>query len=469
MKKCARFNLQAAMAAAICLIILTAALSAASQTGDFKKLETVANAELAETNTPGAAVAIVRDERVVFARGFGAANVETGEPVTTEMLFRIGSMTKTFTALALLSLAEEGKLRLEEPVGNYVKGLNPKLAQITLHQLLTHTSGVRDEGRPYGAHDETALLNAVRGWKEDLFFTEPGRIFSYSNLNYALVGAAIEEAGGKPFADAMSERVFKPLGMSRSAFRPTEAMTYPLAQGHNARGNAKPVVVRPYTDNVPNWAAGFMFASANDLARFAVAFLNEGKLDGKQPIAAKNIFKASRGAVEIPGLDGAKYGYGLRIGEIRGVRVLSHGGAIPGFGAQIIMSPAHRVAVIILANKSGARLDKTVETALEMTLPLKAKPEMKPPVSLPLTAQQMQSYNGIYRHSPRQFFEIVAQDGKLYLKDEEDLLALENIGENRFLYNRGNSAATDDLTFVPGADGKPEYLHINGRAFRKGR
>jgi hypothetical protein len=81
----------------------------------------------------------------------------------------------------------------------------------------------------------------------------------------------------------------------------------------------------------------------------------------------------------------------------------------------------------------------------------------------------MQSYTGIYRHSPRQFFEIVVQDGKLFLKDEEDLLTLKNIGENRFLYVRGNPAAADDLTFVPGTDCKPEYLHINGRAFRKGR
>lgn len=468
MKKYACFALQAAIIA--CLIISNA-LSAVAQNIDFKKLESVISAELAETNTPGAAIAVVRGGRVVFARGFGAANVETGEPVTTEMLFRIGSMTKTFTALALLSLAEEGKLRLDEPIGNYVKGLNPKLAQITPHQLLAHTSGIRDEGRPYGAHDETALLETVRGWKEDYLFTEPGRIFSYSNLNYALLGAAIEETSGKPFADAMNERVYKPLGMSRTTFRPTQAMTYPLAQGHNARGNAKPVVVRPYTDNVPNWAAGYMFSSVNDLARFVVAFLNDGKLDGKQAIAPKNIVKASSGAVDIPGLDAVKYGYGLRVEEIRGVPVVSHGGAIPGFGAQMIMSPGHRVAVIVLANRSGARLDKTVETALEMMLPLKAKPETKPPVFLPLTAQQMQSYTGIYRHSPRQFFEILVRDGKLFLKDEEDLLALENVGENRFLYNRGNpaTAATDDLTFVPGADGKPEYLHINGRAFRKGR
>ncbi|HEX8247450.1 MAG TPA: serine hydrolase [Pyrinomonadaceae bacterium] len=466
MKKLASFAFQTAMIA--CLIILNA-LPAAAQNIDFKKLESVVNAELAETNTPGAALAVVQGERVVFAKGFGAANVETGEPVTAEMLFRIGSMTKTFTALALLGLVEEGKLKLEEPLGNYVKGLNPKLAQITLHQLLAHTSGLRDEGRPYGAHDETALLETVRGWKEDYLFTEPGRIFSYSNLNYALAGAVIEETSGKPFADAMSERVYKPLGMSRATFRPTVAMTYPLAQGHNARGNAKPVVVRPYTDNVPNWAAGYMFASVNDLARFAVAFLNDGKLDGKQAIAAKNIVKASSGSVDIPGLDAVKYGYGLRVEEIRGVAVVSHGGAIPGFGAQIIMSPRHRVAVIVLANKSGARLDKTVETALEMTLPLKVKPETKPPVFLPLTAPQMQSYAGVYRHSPRQFFEIAVQEGKLFLKDEEDLLALENIGENRFLYKRGNSTAMDDLTFVTGADGKPEYLHINGRAFRKGK
>jgi len=442
------------------------AFAVLAQNGSFERLDAIINSELKETNTPGAAVVIVKADRMVFSNGFGRANVETNEPATAEMLFRTGSMTKMFTALTLLSLVAEGKVKLDEPVGKYLKGLTPRIALITFHLLLTHTSGIRDEGRPYGPHDESALRDAARNIKDDYLFTEPGQIFSYSNLNYVLVGAAMEEIAAKPYADSVSERLLKPLGMTRTTFRPTEAMTWPLAQGHNARGDAQPAVVRPFTDNVAGWPAGFLFSSANDLARFALAFLNRGMLDGKQPIAQTNIGAMSAASVDIPGIP-VKYGYGLRVEYIRGVPIVGHGGAIPGFGAQILMSPEHRVAVIVLTNKSGARLEKTVETALEMMLPLKTKPEAKPKPSLTIPDEEMRSLVGMYSHSPRQFFEIVVQQGKLFLKDEEDLLPLQKIGVNRFLMRQGNAPEPEDVTFVTGKDGKPAYLHINGRAFRK--
>src|SRR5262247_358797 len=116
-----------------------------SSNPDFGELEKVALAELAETNTPGAAVGIVSGDRLVFAKGFGVSNVETGAPLSPDMLFRLGSTTKMFTAAGVVMLAEEGKLKLDEPIGKYAKGLSPKIAGITAHQLLSHTSGLKDE------------------------------------------------------------------------------------------------------------------------------------------------------------------------------------------------------------------------------------------------------------------------------------------------------------------------------------
>ena len=112
------------------------------QSRDFSELEKVVLAELREKNTPGAAVAIVKDNKIVFAKGFGVANVETRMQVTPDTLFQIGSITKSFIATALLTLAAEGKLKLDVPIGNYVKGLSPKIANVTLHHLLSHTSGM---------------------------------------------------------------------------------------------------------------------------------------------------------------------------------------------------------------------------------------------------------------------------------------------------------------------------------------
>jgi CubicO group peptidase (beta-lactamase class C family) len=149
-----------------------------------------------------------------------------------------------FTAAALVTLAEQGKIKLDAPIGNYVKGLFPKLSALTAHQLLTHTAGLRDEGNePIGLHDDSALASYVLSWKDNYFFTDPGKIYSYSNPGFRLAGFVVQEISGKPYADVMEEIIFKPLGMDRTTLRPTLAMTYPFSQGHD--GADKTAVVRP--------------------------------------------------------------------------------------------------------------------------------------------------------------------------------------------------------------------------------
>jgi CubicO group peptidase (beta-lactamase class C family) len=202
--------------------------SATQQESGFAELEKVALEELQETETPGAAVAVVSGERVVVGKGFGESNVETHAHVKPEMLFRLGAPTKVLTAAVLVMLAEEGKIRLDEPIGAYVKGLSPKIAQVTTHQLLTHTAGLKDESPMYGRHDESALADTVRSWKDDYFVSGPGQKFSHSNPGYWLAGFVVEQLTGKPFADQLKERLFDPLGMSNTTFRPTIAMTFPI-------------------------------------------------------------------------------------------------------------------------------------------------------------------------------------------------------------------------------------------------
>src|SRR5262249_32673841 len=170
----------------ITLIILTlpvapTSLALQEQQPNYSQLEAVLREELKETNTPGATIAIVSGDRVIYSKALGISNIETGAPMTTDMLFRIGSTTKMFTATALISLAEEGKLKLDEPIGKYVDGLNAKIAQLTAHQLLTHTAGIIDEAPMYGDHDDSALGRTIRSWKDDQLFTQPGKIISYSN------------------------------------------------------------------------------------------------------------------------------------------------------------------------------------------------------------------------------------------------------------------------------------------------
>src|SRR5262245_55748364 len=319
------------LAAALALALIARVAPAARaqpKAPDFRALEQLAQEELKATGTPGAAVAVILGDRVVLAKGFGVASAESREPVTPDTLFRIASTTKILTAAALASLEEQGKVRFDAPISRYAKGLDAKVGRLTLHQLLSHTASLRDESSYSGPHDDEALGAFVRSWRSDYLFTEPGDVYSYSNPGYALAGFVLGEAAGKPYADAMRDLVFKPLGMGRSTLRPTLALTYPLAQAHEATAT-RPRVVRPFPDDARFWPNGGVFTSANDFSRFALAFLNGGKVDRRQALSPAVVARLYRTHFPRPGGaagDQARVAYGLVERQHHGVRLLQHGG-----------------------------------------------------------------------------------------------------------------------------------------------
>ena len=165
-------------------------------------------------------MAIISGDKIIFAKGFGTTSAENGNPVTADTLFRMGSTTKMFTAATLVSLAEQGKIKLDAPIGNYIKNLPPKISALTAHQLFSQSSGLRDFAPTGSGNDDAVLGQNIRLWKDDVFFTEPNKIYSYSSANYWLAGFLAEEIYGKSYADAVAELVFKPLGMNRSTIQP---------------------------------------------------------------------------------------------------------------------------------------------------------------------------------------------------------------------------------------------------------
>jgi CubicO group peptidase (beta-lactamase class C family) len=448
-----------ALSLVITLASVPASFAIQEQHPDFSQLERVILEELKETNTPGAVVAIVSGERAIYTKAFGISNIATGAPMTPDMLFRIGSATQMFTATALVTLAEEGKLKLDEAIGNHVAGLNPKIAGVTGHQLLTHTAGFIDEARSYEYHGDSALGRTSRSWVGAMLFAEPGKIISISRPGYSLAGFAVESIGKKPFADHMSESIFKPLGMASTTFSPTVAMTYPLAQGHFGWSKSKPRVVSPVADNSARWPADSMFTNVVDLSRFVIAFMNGGKLEGKQVLSPSVIAKLSTPQVSIPSRPDAKYAYGLMIRDYRGVRVIGnveHGDSGSGYGSVIMMVPDHRFALIVLWNRVPNPSDKTAEKAMELMLPLKPREEDKRKQQLPMTAAEMANCTGKYSN-----LEILVKDGALFLKQGRNVIPIRKIGENLF------SVTGLQFALVPGADGKPEYFHPLLRAEKR--
>ena len=425
---------------------------------DFAGIEAVMRREMQGRGVPGAAIAIVQGDRVVYTRALGVANVETGEATRPEMLFRLGSTTKMFTAATVVRLAEQGKLNLNDPIGNHIAGLAPKLAALTANQLLSHTSGILDEAPMFGSHDDDALKKEAASWTDTRFFAEPGQIYSYSNPGYWLAGLLAETIGGQPFADQVATTIFAPLGMSRSTFRPTMAMTYPLAQGHDVV-DGKPQIIRPSANNSASWPAGSIFSNVNDLSRWITAFVNGGVVDGKQALPAAVFSTLATPRAAIPG-SANKYGYGVQVGDWRGVQVVEHGGSRSGYGSVIRMVPSRRFGVVVLANRTGVSLTTSATAAIEAALKLAPAPAARPRTPIATTAAECARFVGTYSQGTRQMTIAVKGDG-LVLRQGTRETDLQKMDDLEF------SAGATRYVFVADPSGVVTFLHSGGRSWRK--
>jgi CubicO group peptidase (beta-lactamase class C family) len=252
----------------------------------------------------------------------------------------------------------------------------------------------------------------------------------------------------------MNELVFAPLGMTRTTLRPLQAMTYPLAMGHSVSGNEKPVIIRPFFNNVAMWPAGSIFSSVNELSRFVIALMDEGRVDGKQALAPEVPQKLFGKHKLMPGLTDVYYGYGLMNYELRGARVIEHGGFSRGYGSMITMVPAERFAVIVTTNKSGETMRRTRMKAMEMFLKLKAETAEETKTTQALTEAERANFTGRYVNGP-QSWEITERDRKLFYKSEAGEVELKKTAPYRLSFG---DQLENDFMFVANAQGKIEYI-----------
>jgi CubicO group peptidase (beta-lactamase class C family) len=341
---------------------------------------------------------------------------------------------------------------MNEPIGNRVKGLNARLSQVTPHHLLSNSAGIRDFAAPVISNDDPSLRNMVRGWKDDVFFADQGEIYSYSSPGYWLSGFVVEELQGKPYADAMTELLFKPVGMERTTLRPFLAITYPFATGHVVQEGTA-TIIRPMFNNVAMWPAGSIFSNAKDLSRWVIALMNEGKVEGKQLLSASLINQMVQHHVPVPGENDSYYGYGLTVFKYKGMEFVGHGGFSRGYGSMIQMVPSRKFAVIVLTNKSGETMRKSLNKAMELGLGLKDDEEKPAPVAA-VTDAEMKEYVGTYSHAP-QTWEVSIKDAKLYMKFDGKDYAMTKSEERKFTFGEQNE---NEVVFVRAKDGKIGFL-----------
>ncbi len=338
----------------------------------FAELDRELAAGFASDGTGAASIGVVRGAELVWARNFGAVDVESGRPATSDTAYRIGSITKQFTALALLQAVEHGFMRLSDPLEKYVpevrrmKDPPAGTPPITLLQVATMTAGIDREPECDGPLDgpvsrwQQKLLECIPGTG---YANEPGTEYLYSNIGYAMLGLAVERAVGRPFIDFVAERTFAPLGMTRTAFEPTDALGRDLARGYSRRGREGPysssVADRELDGRgykVPN---GAILSSVNDLAKFVAWELGHGPAGvlkrETQQANYRRVYSATNGRGELTLSSG--YGLGFQAQRRGDVVWLGHGGSTAGYHASALFSRADQVGVIVLRGCDSCPFD----------------------------------------------------------------------------------------------------------------
>jgi len=301
-----------------------------------------------KADAPGATVIVVKDGRPVLRRAYGMADTTKGVKMAPEMALRLGSITKQFTSTAILMLAEEGKLSLDDDITRHLPDYPTRGKKITIEHLLTHTSGIASyTGKPgYGAGmtKDVTVAEMIDSFKNDPLDFEPGSQYRYNNSGYFLLGAIIEKISGQTYASFLEQRIFKPLGMQDTYYEGIGHGKAPVAAGHTRSaagfGPAKPLsMTQPY-------AAGSLVSTVDDLAKWDAAIAG-GKL--LKPASWRRAFTSYRLA------DGkaTNYGYGWDVNKVQGETAMGHGGGINGFATYALRLPEQKVYVAVLTNSDA--------------------------------------------------------------------------------------------------------------------
>ncbi|HEU4734573.1 MAG TPA: serine hydrolase domain-containing protein [Kofleriaceae bacterium] len=360
-------------------------------------VDRIAAKVLEETGVPSAVVAAVADGKLVYAHAYGDARLEPKTPATPQMRYSIGSISKQFTAAALLLLAEDGKLSIDDKVGKYIPGLT-RGDDITIRQLLSHTSGYPDYApqdymvpeweKPI---DGQAILDR---WARTPLEFEPGTRWQYSNTNFVIAGLICEKVAGKPLFDFLTERVFKPLGMTSVTNTDRAKLTEADAQGYFRRALGPR---HPAPHEGPGWmyAAGELAMTAEDLARWDIAVIQGAILSPASYRQLETEVVLASGA-------GTRYALGVGIQLTQGHRELRHGGEVSGFVAANLVLPDDKLAVAVLTNQdaSGAA-DKIAQRVRDALLRAASGPASSPTASCARCSTTSPSIGSIAPGSPR--------------------------------------------------------------------
>lgn len=326
-------------------LLLLCALACPAQPSLADKI----SSELEKSGAPGVSVAVVTGGKLTFAQGFGKADISTGRPSDTTTRYAVGSISKQFTAAMILLLQEDGKLSLDDHVSKYFPDLT-RANDITIRQLLSHTSGYEDFAPQDYTIPEwlqpTSPRSILDRWAKKPLNFEPGTRWQYSNTNYTIAGAIAEKVSGQSLVAMLKQRIFTPLQMTSAGdclpVQPGDAIAY-------TRFASGPP--RPSQREASGWyfAAGELCMTPSDLARWDIAFL------GHKILSARSYAEFTREVMLLNG-DHTHYALGLSLRELNNMPEIQHGGEVSGFISSNAVFPTHDGAVVVLSNQDGMNL-----------------------------------------------------------------------------------------------------------------
>ena len=383
------YRIQSALVCLTVMVALTIGNVNASPTKqaetDFAAIDAYVTEQMNNLGIPGMALSIVQDGQIAHVQGFGFAD-SSGRKVTPQTAFYIGSVTKSFTALAVMQLVEAGKIELDAPVQKYLPWFEladkEASAKITVRHLLNQTTGISTIDGNRFWNSPLGLEETVRGLKK-IQLTQPvGTTFQYSNINYSIAGLIVEKVSGQSYADHVTRHIFEPLAMRHSYASRAPALADGLAEGHyymfgrvfGNEGVAPPVYL----------PAGFLIASVEDVSHYTIAQLNDGRYGKSSILSPQGI--AELHAPAIPTRGNQHYALGWNISPLDGKPIVWHNGDTGRGHSVVMLMPERGLGFVLLANASGfEQLDQVDNVAIGVLNMLNGKPST--PVSLPFPSR----------------------------------------------------------------------------------
>ena len=355
-----RFLVHSFVAVIILALVVISANAQTQLSPDLiEKIDKVATDTLARTGVPSASVAIVKDGQVVYTKAYGDARLDPKTPATPQMRYSIGSISKQFTATAVLLLQEQGKLSLDDKVAKFIPNLT-RANEVTIRQLLSHTSGYQD----YWPQDyvmppmmlPTTAQKILDMWARKPLDFDPGTKWQYSNTNYVIAGVIIEKVARMPLLQFLQERVFTPLGMTSVSDTDQAKLgdTDPAGYLRYALG---PLRAAPKEGKGWMFAAGELAMPAADLAKWDISIMD-------QKLMKPASYREFSTEVLLKNGLGTHYGLGVDVNSQAGHRALSHGGEVSGFTAQNVVFPDDRAAVVVLTNQDAASASGAIASGI---------------------------------------------------------------------------------------------------------